>query len=200
MDEMMKIDNEIINLVPKSARILEVGCGDGRLAESLMTKRHDITSYLGIDLVEESVRDAIKKNIRDTKFARENYWDVLSADGDWDFVISEGVLFSCTNSKYKGLLMDLLDNTAERGYIVLSVVTMKPRVAMMEKSLENSAGIVEYYLRGPNRKRFNFPERLYNHPFWIIRKGIKNKRIPEVPLELKGLPEDNCLFNTIFYD
>jgi len=198
-NEMDKIDHEIIDLVPKEAKILEVGSGDGRLAEKLMNKREDITFYHGIDIVEESLIDARNRNIRDVKIYRANYWDILSEDGEWNFVISQGVLFSCTNPEYKGLLMDLLDNTSDKGFIVLSVISLKPRVAMLEKSLENSVNVSEYYLKGP-RKRFNFPENLYNHPFWIIREGIKNKNVPIIPDILKGLPKEwtredlDCIF------
>lgn len=198
MDEMIKIDNEIACLIPHKAKILEVGCGNGRTAEIIMNQRPDITFYHGIDFVAGSIKEAQEKNIRDTKIYRANYWDILSEDGEWDFVISCGVLFTCTNPEYKGLLMDLLDNTATRGYIVLSVITLKPRVAMLEKSYNNSINISEYYLKG-KRTKFNFPERLYNHPFWIIREGIKNKNVPDVPDLLKGLPGDQEeLFKKLF--
>ena len=66
----------------------------------------------------------------------------------------------------------------------------------VEKSYENSVGIKECYLRG-KRTKFLFPENLYNHPFWIVREGIKNKQIPEIPESLKGLPEDDCLLDDL---
>jgi len=189
MEDMLVIDKEIVSLVPPNARVLEVGCGDGRLAGRLMATSDSIKSYLGIDLVQESLDDAVKRNIRNTQFIRANYWDVLLEDSpDWDFVISEGVLFTCTNPKYKSLLMNLLDNTAEKGFFVLSVLSLKPKSEDLQKSFKNSVGITDCYLKG-KRDRFLFEERLWNHPFWIVRSGIKNKQIPEIPKELLGLPE-----------
>lgn len=198
INESTCIDDNIISLVPKNAKILEVGCGNGILAESLMNKRQDITFYHGVDFVEEGILEATKKNIRDAKFYRANFWDVLSEVGEWNFVISEGALFTCTELQHRSLLMDLLDSAAEMGFIVLTIITKKPKVAMLDKSLENSINTSEYYLRGPNQNVFDLPPKMFNHPFWIIREGIKNKIVPNVPKKLKGLPKDNPTFKNFF--
>ena len=195
---MDSIDKEIIELVPAGAKILEVGYGDGRLAEKLMKQRPDITFYHGIDLLDDTLKEIQDKNIRDTKFYKANCWDVLSEDGDWDFVISCGVLFTCTDPLYKSILMDLLDSTAPRGYFVLSIIMLKPKIVALEKSINNSINISDYYIKG-KRTKINFPERLYNQPFWVIREGIKHKHIPKVPDSERGLPGDhNDSFNILF--
>ena len=197
LSHLDNFDDNIICLVPNGAKILEVGCGDGRLAEKIITRRPDIKFYQAFDIILENIIEAKKRKLP-VNFYRGNCWNELSKDGDWDFVISQGVLFSHTNHEYKNLLMDLLHNTAERGFIVVSITFIKPGIKQLKQILDKSINVKEYHLTG-EKDTFDLPAKWFNHPFWIIRDGIKQKSIPKIPDILKRLPEDdNKIFKTLF--
>lgn len=53
--------NQIVAKIPNGARVLEVGCGDGRLAVLINQTRPDIPFYRGIDLSIEAIEQAKAK-------------------------------------------------------------------------------------------------------------------------------------------
>lgn len=188
--EMDKFDEDLVSLIPEGVRLLEVGCGNGRLAEKIINTVN-IASYEGFDLVEKNVEDARKRI--DLNFYRANLWDVLSQDGDWDFILSQGTLFTCTEPDHRNLLLELIHNTAARGFVCAAVVFRKPKVSKLKDIVDRSIGVKDFDFGS----RIKLPPKLFNSIFWVVRDGIKEKRVPEIPCELKGLPECS-LFEEMF--
>lgn len=197
-EEMKKIYEGLSNLVPQNVtNILEPGVGCGGLAEAIMKKRPDIV-YQGFDLIPDNV-EACKKILPKMIVWEDNYWNVMTRHNrDWDFIISNGVLFSCTDLKYRPLLFDLLDAVSPKGFIVSALRGNNERGGIssdvleekIEKCLSNSIGLDQYYYKG---KRDFLPSSLlkWHSIFYVFREGTKAKMpdIPEIlthPLEKKG--------------
>ena len=53
--------DEFIKYLPKNARVLDVGCGNGRLLETLVP--YDIASYTGVDISKNLLIEAQKKHL-----------------------------------------------------------------------------------------------------------------------------------------
>lgn len=190
-DEFQEIDKQIIKLVPKNASVLEVGCGNGRFAKRLLEARDDI-KYQGFDIVKQNVRDA-QKRLPSQLFYRANYWEVLTTPDilGFDYVISQGVLFTCTNPKYKDLLLELLNNSATKGFFVMCIAMLKPRKAEIQKVYSKSKGVID------SNRCVSMPSRLINTAFWISRAGVIDRKIPKIPKYLKSMPESEA-YNKIF--
>jgi SAM-dependent methyltransferase len=111
---------EVVAKIPASAtKVLEIGCGGGKLAQALRTARPTL-GYRGIDLVPENVASA-KALLPAEDFQIGNAWEYLSeATVDWDFVVSVLCLFSHTGHKWQNLLFDLHDAKAPRGFVVVT--------------------------------------------------------------------------------
>jgi len=178
---------DIVNLIPSHVRsVLEIGCGDGQLAEMIVNNRKDII-YNGFDIVPKNVADA-RRRLENQNFYVGNYWTELNKPVHWDFVISMGVLFSTTDQKYVPLLFDLLNNASPKGFVVLSLrgswgIPMKILEEKMKHAIVSSIGLKRYYYRG---ERDFLPQNLVkrNHPFFIWRENVirKELQIPETLL------------------
>jgi tRNA (uracil-5-)-methyltransferase TRM9 len=68
----------ILETLPSQARLLDLGCGNGALAERLSQRGHTGT-YLGLDISEKLVKIARKMKLPKTKFIQGDL-----ADPDWD--------------------------------------------------------------------------------------------------------------------
>lgn len=186
-EEMKQIYDGFAELIPANVtNILEPGVGCGGLAESVMTKRPEIT-YQGFDFISDNV-EVCKKILPKMIVWEDNYWNVMTRPNrDWDFIISNGVLFSCTDLEYRPLLFDLLDAVSPKGFIVAALRGNNPRggidsealEAKMEKCLNNSIGLDKYYYKG---KRDYLPSNLlkWHHLFYVFREGTKAE-MPDVP-------------------
>jgi methionine biosynthesis protein MetW len=81
----MKIEFKIIsNLIPNQARILDVGCGDGSLMQSLIQEKN--IDARGIELEEENVKKCISKGLSVIEGNAENELGQFP-DKSFDFVI-----------------------------------------------------------------------------------------------------------------
>ena len=110
----MKIEFKIIsNLIPNQARILDVGCGDGSLMQSLI-KEKDIDAR-GIELEEENVKKCISKGLSVIEGNAENELGQFP-DKSFDFVILSQTLQAFYNPE------NVLDHLLRIGkYVIVSI-------------------------------------------------------------------------------
>ena len=110
----MKIEFKIIsNLIPNQARILDVGCGDGSLIQSLIQEK-DIDAR-GIELEEENVKECISKGLSVIEGNAENELGQFP-DKSFDFVILSQTLQAFYNPE------NVLDHLLRIGkYVIVSI-------------------------------------------------------------------------------
>ena len=110
----MKIEFKIIsNLIPNQARILDVGCGDGSLIQSLIQEK-DIDAR-GIELEEENVKKCISKGLSVIEGNAENELDQFP-DKSFDFVILSQTLQAFYSPE------NVLDHLLRIGkYVIVSI-------------------------------------------------------------------------------
>lgn len=146
--EVEAIYDEVIAKIPAGAtKVLELGCGGGHFAERLRAALPAI-GYRGIDIVPENVT-AAETLLPAEDFDIGNAWEYLAeAAVDWDFIVSVGCLFACTDQRGRGDLFDLMDAKSSLGFIVLG----RPEQleadwldAKMTASLAASTNVAESY-------------------------------------------------------
>jgi len=198
-EQLAAIQQDTVNLIPKNVKtVLEVGCGVGFLAELIRTQRPDI-HYRGFDIVQQNVQEAQERNPGLDIF-QGNYWKVLAdyTPGDWEFVISVGVLFTTTDPEHRELLLTLLDRSSPKGFISLCLggswgLSSAQKADFFGRSLSNSVGETFAYYKG---KRAFYPQNVitYQHPFILFREGvIETPNLPKVPLELLEYKEPELI-------
>lgn len=179
-----KFDFSIIPLIPQNANVLEVGCGNGRFAKKLHQNRKDIR-YHGIDIVEKNIEFCNSLNLSGYRFTEKNYWKAL-AEGDFDFVVSIGVLFTTTDLPYMETLWELLDVKAKRGFLCMAIerdscIFTKdwglPKDMLndrMAETIEHSIGFAASFIKDEK-----LPAK-FNSLFYIVRDDTKAV-CPEIP-------------------
>lgn len=75
--------------VPPDARVLEIGCGPGQLAELLWDR--GVRSYHGFDFSPVAIRGA-RQRVPQLSFALEDAADPAAYEGDYDLVLAVEVL------------------------------------------------------------------------------------------------------------
>ena len=110
----MKIEFKIIsNLIPNQARILDVGCGDGSLMQSLIQEKN--IDARGIELEEENVKKCISKGLSVIEGNAENELGQFP-DKSFDFVILSQTLQAFYNPE------NVLDHLLRIGkYVIVSI-------------------------------------------------------------------------------
>jgi hypothetical protein len=183
--EVDAIYAEVITKIPADAtKVLEIGCGDGRFAAALTAARPAI-GYQGLDLVPENVATA-KENNPTLDFAVGNFWEYLpeTATPDWDFIVSIGCLFYCTDPREMGVRLNLLDSKATKGFsLLVSPKQVKAIQVLMPDTLTRSTGVSASYYEGT---RDFLDEALLKGtmaPIFVHRSGTTTPVPTEIPAQ-----------------
>jgi len=184
------LDNEMVNMIPENAKVLEVGCGDGRFAHVLHEKRKDV-SYIGIDFIDDNIKLCKELKLKEYSFFVDNYWTALLTYS-YDFIVSQGVLFSTTDPQYCNLLFSLLNKASTKGFIVMAIVmpmigiNKEDLALQMENVKETSIAATEFYYKGSKKNEpiSKVPVRT-NRIFYVIRDNVEdNTTVTSIPEEL----------------
>ena len=203
-EQMKSMWSGVVDLIPDDVtKVLEVGCGCGHLATILKEKRPDV-AYTGFDIVHQNIKDAVELR-PGIEFYQGNYWNVLSSfkEGDWDFVISVGAMFTSTGEEYVELLFDLLEATSPKGFVVLTLgsswrLNAEQKMTYMERARSRSKGVTMCYYKG-KRDWLSKDITTYNQPLVLHRQGwFDAPVIPDILPELLEfeLPEESPFFKT----
>lgn len=84
-------------------KILDIGCGDGKL-EEYMIKYFNYYEVDGIDISSESIEQAKKKNIRNSKFFVYDGQKIPFKDCTYDIILISGVLHHIDKGTHVSLL------------------------------------------------------------------------------------------------
>ena len=91
---------EFIKILPKKAKILEIGCAGGRDAKFFIKKRLE---YTGIDLVDKFLKEA-RKNAPQGKFIKMDFLDLKFPDNYFDAIWASAVLLHINKRKLPSVL------------------------------------------------------------------------------------------------
>jgi tellurite methyltransferase len=111
---------EIVSALPKGARCLDLGCGEGRNSIYLAGKGFDITA---IDRSEAAIAKvnalAARAGVKLTAFVA----DIANIDieEDYDLIMAHGVLYYLSNSEWRDLLARAKERTRPAGFNVYTV-------------------------------------------------------------------------------
>lgn len=109
-------------------RLLDIGCGDGNLAE--MLSRCAWKSYNGIDISSEAVKKAEARSFPNAKFEVLDFEKWKPAE-KFDFIISTGSI--CYASDPAQTLLNYADSLSEDGMFVISLWRHGHNGAIWEK-------------------------------------------------------------------
>lgn len=192
------IDKFFVDTIPCQAKVLEVGCGGGRLAKKIYQEKK-VLSYRGIDIVDLNIMECKKLGLDGFEFCVDNYWRAMTDSMcDFDFIISQGVLFSSTDVQYTDLLFQLLDSVAVKGFVVMAAnynkmtgISKDDTLRLMNGAISKSVNIKDFSCN--ERQKVKLPPLLFNKIFWITRDGT-NEAQPEISDELKILKSQDSFF------
>jgi len=170
--EMDAIYAEVIGKIPAGVtRVLEIGCGDGRFGDALKTALPAV-GYRGVDIVPDNIESA-RANYPTLDFVAGNAWEYLSAATvDWDFVVSLGCLFSCTEDHER--MFTILDSKAGKGFVILADPNLVGDALLTEQMglvSAASSGEVDSYVTGARAFLEDATLKGILRPFHIHRTG-----------------------------
>ena len=119
--------------VPRSGKILEVGCGHGMLATFLALSSADRT-VVGVDidgqkieLAQESVRH-LHPGEATISFEHRPSGEILTIEGGWDAIVFADVLYLIAPDDRSQLLSDCIAALAPGGHLIVKEVNTEPRI------------------------------------------------------------------------
>lgn len=107
-------------------RILDAGCGNGRVTKLLRNNSNSSTEIVGIDLVAHKVAEENLKNEKNVNFYQKDLTQDLKNLGKFDFIYSQEVLHH-TNNPAKSF-DNLVDILSDNGIIAIYVYKKKAPV------------------------------------------------------------------------
>ena len=119
--------------IPRSGKILEVGCGHGMLATFLALASEDRT-VVGVDidaqkieLAQESVR-SLRPGEATISFEHRPSGEILTIEGGWDAIVFADVLYLIAPEDRSRLLSDCIAALAPGGCLIVKEVNTEPRI------------------------------------------------------------------------
>ena len=119
--------------VPRSGKILEVGCGHGMFATFLALSSEDRT-VVGVDidaqkieLAQESVR-SLRPGEATISFEHRPSGEILTIEGGWDAIVFADVLYLIAPEDRSRLLSDCIAALAPGGCLIVKEVNTEPRI------------------------------------------------------------------------
>jgi 2-polyprenyl-3-methyl-5-hydroxy-6-metoxy-1,4-benzoquinol methylase len=86
---------KVVGAIPHTARLLDLGCGNGMLANYIMKQGHT-GPYIGIDMAEELIQIAQKTKIPNAQFIHGDLadpnWEATIPQGPFDYIFCFAVL------------------------------------------------------------------------------------------------------------
>jgi len=128
---------EILPLLPKGAKVLDLGCGEGRNAFFLSQKGCDVTavdrSEAGINKllwIAEKYESPLKGVVQDiTEFPLSE---------EYDLVMGHGVLYYLENAVWRSLLTKIKKHTRPGGFNILLFLFIMKAIPVLKRFKQHS--------------------------------------------------------------
>jgi len=103
--------------IKKGNRVLDAGCGNGRLSEIVEKSKAD---YLGVDISERIIEKAREKYPKN-KFEKKDILDLQFSEGEFDLVFCNAVLQHIPSQGYRILALENLFYILKpKGYLIMT--------------------------------------------------------------------------------
>lgn len=139
---------DLIKLLPRAARVLDLGCGDGRIALFLAEKGFDVTA---VDISEAAIdkleRLANEKDLPVTTIIQDMQDYVFK--NMHDLIVAHGCLHLIERERWAYLIKQMKSHTSMGGYNVIAVFTdaipPPPDLAEFTVGLFKEGELFEFY-------------------------------------------------------
>lgn len=114
---------DLKNFLKTKKRILDAGCGNGRVTKLLRLNSDEETEVCGIDLVAHKIAARNLQDDKNVSFYEKDLLEKLSDIGEFDFIYSQEVLHHTKNPKKA--FNNLVDILSDDGLIAIYVYKQK---------------------------------------------------------------------------
>ncbi len=180
---------DLMKLLPRKAKVLDLGCGDGRNAIPLAEAGFDVTA---VDISEAGI-----VKIDTLTMGKGLSIQVLVADmssyriqGRYDLIVAHGCLHLLERSNWKNLIREMQEHTLPGGYNAVTVftdsVSASPDMVDFFVGLFHEEELFKVYSQWDLllRKSYTFRD---EHPGGIRHLHSANKLVAVKPFESKCL-------------
>ena len=178
--------------IPRSGKILEVGCGHGMLTTFLALSSADRT-VVGVDidaqkieLAQESV-SRLRQGEATVSFVHRPSGEILTTEGGWDAIVFADVLYLIAPEDRSRLLSDCIAALAPGGRLIVKEVNTEPRIKAFVAQLQeflatrvlrithgdaldfpSASDIEELMVAGGLKARVSRLDKGYFHPHCVV--------------------------------
>lgn len=143
LDIYHKTYDRFANLLPHSARILELGCGPGMIGSYLL-EQHPTFQFLGTD-VSPSMIELARKNVPLAQFQTLDCRDIRSLQSKSNGIIAGFVIPYLTMNDCRRLILDCSKMMEEQGVLYLSYVASEENESEIKTNSQGDRMNFQYY-------------------------------------------------------
>jgi len=155
--------NELISLVPKNARVLDVGCGSGRDVQYFLEYN---LSPIGIDISHEMINEA-KTRVPTGDFKKMDMRNLKFKENTFDAIWACASLYHITRKELPSVLQDFNKLLKDKGLLFISVKEGDGSKIIRKEKYKDLPRLFVYYNKSEIEKLIN------ENGFSIIKSKIE---------------------------
>ncbi|TMI33134.1 class I SAM-dependent methyltransferase [Candidatus Bathyarchaeota archaeon] len=113
--EDVRLLQQLVERLPKGARVLDAGCGSGIPVTRILARYFDV---IGVDISEKQIQLA-RKSVPKEKFIRGDFTNLDFPDESFDAICSYYAIFHVPRSEHKGILLNFYRMLKPKGLALL---------------------------------------------------------------------------------
>lgn len=166
---------EILPFLPKGARVLDLGCGEGRNSIYLAQNGCKVTCIDHSEHAVEKIKIASKDLGLDVdaRVGDLSKIETLGINGKYDLIMAHGVLYYLTNKQWKSLLNVLKESTVDGGFNIYTLFIFSDEYPALDEIV--SAGY-KFSFEPEELKEFYQDWNIFRYDMYV--KWDKHPNIP----------------------
>lgn len=168
----------MLALVPRTGRVLEVGCGHGLCAAALALESHE-REVVGVDVdgakIEAARRAALHHAAGNVRFEARPPGEL--PDGPWDAVVIVDVLYLIDRAGEAALLRRLAGDLAPGGVIVVKEMATTPRWKFALMRAQERLAVQVLHVTAGDALTFVSPDDI---AAWLTASGLTAARVERI--------------------